>query len=160
MISAQETALCQRRLAKELADIRTNPITNIRVACDPNDNLSWYCLIHNLSEDGYVGGEYIFHIMLSARYPFEPPDFLFITPNGRFEVNKKLCFTNSSHHKETWSPIWTIRTIILGFLSFFLETKSTGIGHLSSTLEEKRLFAERSVAYNRDRHANILAMLD
>ena len=58
-----------------------------------------------------------------------------------FDINKKLCFSNSSYHKESWSPMWTIKTIILGFLSFFLEKSSSGIGHLTTSIEEKNKYA-------------------
>jgi ubiquitin-protein ligase len=160
MISSQETALCQRRVVKELAEIINNPITNVRVACDRNDNLNWHCLIYGLTEVGFVNGEYLFNIKLSARYPFEPPDFTFLTPNGRFEVNKKLCFSNSGYHKEEWSPIWTIKTIILGFLSFFLEKTSSGIGHLTTTPEMKTDFANKSIAYNRQNFPVVMALFN
>lgn len=155
MITPQETLLCQRRLIKEFNDISANPITNVKVACEESDRLNWYCMIHGLTEEGFVGGEYIFNIRLSPRYPFEPPDFFFLTPNGRFELNRKLCFSNSSYHKEAWSPIWTIKTIILGFLSFFLEKTSVGLGHLTTTVQAKTEFAQNSAAYNRDKLANI-----
>ena len=85
---------------------------------------------------------------MSPNYPFDPPEFYFLTPNGRFDINKKLCFSNSSYHKEEWSPMWTIKTIILGFLSFFLERKSSGIGHLTTDLSEKLKYADRSIEFN------------
>ncbi len=160
MITSTETAFCQRRIAKELADIKANPITNVRVACDKADNLNWYCLIYDLREEGLVGGEYIFNIKLSQRYPFEPPDFFFLTPNGRFELNKKLCFSNSSYHKEAWSPIWTIRTIIMGFLSFFLEKNSTGLGHISSTTQVKSELAAASAAFNAQRLGSVMELFN
>ena len=86
---------------------------------------------------------------MSPNYPFDPPEFYFLTPNGRFDIDKKLCFSNSSYHKESWSPLWTIKTIILGFLSFFLEKKSSGVGHLVLSIDEKIIFAEKSQEYNK-----------
>ena len=100
-------------------------------------------------EEEYKNGQYIFNIKMSPNYPFDPPEFYFLTPNGRFDINKKLCFSNSSYHKESWSPLWTIKTIILGFLSFFLEKKSSGIGHLIASIDEKKIFAEKSQEYNK-----------
>lgn len=29
-------------------------------------------------------------ILLPTEYPFRPPDVLFLTPNGRYEVNTKV----------------------------------------------------------------------
>lgn len=105
-VNAQEAAICKKRLKKEYTGIIANPLPNIQVSLDgdiENDpagtvHLNWYCMLQNLGDD-YAGGEYIFHIQLSGRYPFEPPDFYFLTPNGRFKCKTKLCFSNSSHHK-------------------------------------------------------------
>lgn len=151
--------ICQRRIIKELEDIARDPIPHVRVACDKSkDNLDWYCLITSLCEEHLIGGEYILHIKLSPRYPFEPPDFFFLTPNGRFKTQTKLCFSNSSHHKETWSPIWNLRTIIMGFLSIFLDKESKGIGHLENSREVIKDFASKSKKYNETHLKKILAM--
>lgn len=55
--------------------------------------------------------------MLPSDFPMSPPDIYFYTvqithvcyfqENGRFEVNKKICLTITSYHKEEWSPSWT-----------------------------------------------------
>ncbi len=143
------TPVCQRRLAKEFDELIETPLPNIKIAHSPDNILDWYCMIYGLDEPGFRGGEYIFNIRMAPNYPFDPPEFYFLTPNGRFDVNKKLCFSNSSYHKESWSPMWTIKTIILGFLSFFLEKSSSGIGHLTTSVEEKNRFALTSPDYNK-----------
>lgn len=159
IITAQEQAICQRRVVKEYGDMCANPLPNVKIGCDESDKLNWYLLIHSLTDDCYAGGEYIVNIRLSPRYPFEAPDFYMLTPNGRFDVMKKLCFSNSSYHQlDGWSPMWTMRTIILGFLSFFLEKTSTGIGHITTSDEAKKEFAQASVAYNHSRNAPIMRL--
>lgn len=157
--SAKEVMICSRRVRKEHEELMRNPLPNVYVALSPDDHLSWYCLIHDLGEPQYAGGEYIFQIRLSPRYPFEPPDYYMLTPNGRFDVTKKLCFSNSSMHAESWSPLWTIRTMIMGFLSFFLETTSTGYGHLNTTPEVKLAFAEQAKQFNLDNHLPLIQMI-
>lgn len=160
MITPAEQAICHRRVAKEYSDLMGNPLPNIKIACDQKDPLNWYCLIHSLTEEVYTGGEYIVNIKLSPRYPFEAPDFYMLTPNGRFDVLKKLCFSNSSYHqKDGWSPMWTMRTIILGFLSFFLENTSSGIGHIDTTDDIKRSLASASVAHNNNRCGQVMHLL-
>ena len=136
-----------KKLMKDYEDIHKNPIENVKVACKDNDLYQCYCLFHGL-KDEYEGGEYVLHIKLSPNHPMEPPDFFFLTPNGRFEINKKLCFSNSGYHSETWSPMWNLRTIILGFLSFFLEKQSSGIGHIAIPDSEKKKMANNSKEYN------------
>jgi ubiquitin-protein ligase len=158
-VTPAEAQLCRRRVLKEYESLMENGLPHVYIAKDENNHLDWYCLIHDL-DGSYAGGEYMFMIQLSPRYPLSPPDFYFLTPNGRFEINKKLCFSNSSHHGETWSPIWTIRTIVLGFLSFFLEEGgSKGIGHLITTKEVKTEFARVSKQFNETNLAPKLAMI-
>jgi ubiquitin-conjugating enzyme E2 J2 len=152
--------VCQKRINKEYTDLIENPLPNIKICHDINDILNWYCLIYDLTDEEYLGGQYIFNIKLSLKYPFEPPDFFFLTPNGRFDINKKLCFSNSSYHKESWSPMWTIKTIILGFLSFFLEKSSSGIGHIKTTSELKTVLASESIKYNKDNLTKILDLFN
>ena len=136
-----------KKLMKDYEDIVKNPLENVKVTCKNNDLYNCYCLFHDLKEE-YDGGEYILHIKLAANHPMDPPDFFFLTPNGRFEINKKLCFSNSGYHSETWSPMWNLRTIILGFLSFFLEKETKGIGHITIPNSEKKKLAEKSKIYN------------
>lgn len=147
------------KLLKDYNDIKLNPLENVNVWLNENNLLECYCLIHNLTDDEYLNGEYIFKIILSKNHPFNPPDFYFLTPNGRFEINKKLCFSNSSYHLESWSPMWNLKTIILGFLSFFLEQKSNGIGHINSDNLIKKKFAIESKCYNETNYNNILVNL-
>jgi ubiquitin-protein ligase len=143
-----------KKIMKDYQDIITEPITNVKVTCNESNLYNLYCIIYGL-DDEYSGGEYIFNIKLSANHPMEPPDFYFLTPNGRFEINKKLCFSNSSYHLESWSPMWNLRTIILGFLSFFLEKESKGVGHISSTKDIKISYAIKSKEYNLSKLAEI-----
>jgi ubiquitin-protein ligase len=143
------STICIKRITKEFNELKDNPLDNIKITHNPDNILDWYCLIYGLNEEEYKDGEYIFNIKMSNNYPFDPPDFYFLTPNGRFDINKKLCFSNSSYHKESWSPLWTIKTIILGFLSFFLEKNSSGgIGHINTSSKDKQFLASLSKEYN------------
>lgn len=135
-----------QKLTKDLVNIKNDPLDHIKIGIQEDNIMNIYCLIYGLSDD-YNGGEYIFNIKLAKNHPFDPPDFYFLTPNGRFEINKKLCFSNSSYHKSEWSPIWNLKTIILGFLSFFLENDSKGIGHIQSN-NNKPQYALASKEYN------------
>lgn len=155
----QERMICQRRVRKEQQELMASPPPNVRIGVDPDNNLKWYFLIHDLHEERFEGGEYIMQIILSPRYPLTPPDFYMLTPNGRFEVGKKLCFSNSSIHGESWSPMWNIRTMLLGFVSFLLDPSTKGIGHLNTPEAEVKALAEQSKAFNQENLAEILQMI-
>ena len=65
-----------------------------------------------------------------------PPNIIFKTLNGRFELNKKICLTFTSFHKETWDSTWNIRTMILGVISI-MHTDMPMIGGLVTSAETK-----------------------
>ena len=71
-------------------------------------------------------------------YPFSPPSIIMHTPNGRFVQGMRICTTMSDYHPETWSPMWSISTILVGFISFMnSEENSTG------TIRENRASREK-----------------
>jgi hypothetical protein len=42
------------------------------------------------------------------------------TPNGRFEVNKKICLTTSGFHQDQWvAAAWNLTTLLQGFASIW-----------------------------------------
>lgn len=50
---------------------------------------------------------YVGQILFPTNFPFKPPDIIFITPNGRFQLNKKICLSFTGYHPESWSN-WSI----------------------------------------------------
>ena len=80
--------------------------------------------------------EGIYHgrIILPAEYPFKPPSFTLLTPNGRFELNTKICLSISSHHPEHWQPSWSIRTALTALIAFMPSPGQGAIGSLVSLL--------------------------
>jgi ubiquitin-protein ligase len=67
LVTSHETMMCNRRVIKEYQDLKENPIPNIKVSFKDNDNLNWYCCIEGLTDEEFVGCQYIFHIKLSQR---------------------------------------------------------------------------------------------
>lgn len=137
-----------KRLTKFIVDCKHNPSEYYTTCQSPDDITIWYVKIHNLADD-YLDGEYYLKIHFTQEYPFKPPDYTMLTPSERFKINTKLCFSNSGYHSESWSPLWGINQIIIGFISFFYETQSSGIGHISnSSSVNRKLCAKNSIKYN------------
>jgi ubiquitin-conjugating enzyme E2 J1 len=68
-----------------------------------------------------------------------------LQPNGRFEINKKICLSMSAYHPELWQPSWSIRTALLAIIGF-MPTDGTGaIGALDYPEQEKRRLANLSI---------------
>ena len=91
------------------------------VASPDNDNLYiWYYCLFGLKDCPYEGGYYLGCIMIPKEYPLKPPKIEMITPNGRFQVNTRICLSMSDFHPETWNPLWNIQTIIIGLISYMV----------------------------------------
>jgi ubiquitin-conjugating enzyme E2 J1 len=74
----------------------------------------------------------------------KPPNIVVLTPNGRFQVGKKICLSISAHHPEHWQPAWGIRLILEALISFFPTEGKGAIGSLDWTPEERKQLAKKS----------------
>ncbi|ARF09163.1 ubiquitin-conjugating enzyme E2 [Catovirus CTV1] len=150
------SALTIKRLAGELRMIKKKPIDDIDAYPDPDNMFIWYFLVRGPKKSPYEGGCYIGKIMLSSGYPETPVDFMMLTPNGRFSIEKKICLTNSGYHADQWNPMWNMSVILMAFLSIMLADDTTGISHIKETDEERRIKAANSLNYNISHHRKIL----
>jgi ubiquitin-conjugating enzyme E2 J2 len=79
-------------------------------------------------------------IAFPKEYPNKPPGIEMITPNGRFELNKKICMSMSDYHPESWSPAWGVQSIIMGLISFMISSERT-TGCVITSDNEKKILA-------------------
>ncbi|PHZ08864.1 UBC-like protein [Rhizopus microsporus ATCC 52813] len=108
------------------------------------DNLfEWHFTIRGPDGTDFEGGRYHGRILLPSEYPFKPPEIMFLTPNGRFELYKKICLSITGFHPEFWQPAWGIRTILLAVIAFFPTEAKGAIGGLDYTQAERRQLARR-----------------
>ncbi|KAF7983658.1 hypothetical protein HWV62_19543 [Athelia sp. TMB] len=70
-----------------------------------------------------------------------------LTPSGRFQPDRRICFSMSDFHPGSWNPAWSVATILTGLLSFMLSDEMT-TGSVTSSDGHKRAFAQRSHAWN------------
>ncbi|GMK59537.1 hypothetical protein CspeluHIS016_0801430 [Cutaneotrichosporon spelunceum] len=98
-------------------------------------------------EAQYEGGLYHLRILLPASYPMSAPDIVLLTPNGRFELGKKICIDGlTSFHAGSWQPAWGVRTAITGLRAFWTQEGEalSAIGALDVPKEERRRLAKLS----------------
>ena len=139
---------------------------NIATAYPFEDGMNiWYALFMGPYDSVYKGGQYICKIILSANYPFTPPDFIFLTPSGRFEINKKICLTITGFHSDMWQSTITIKTMLIQIFSVFYQDVDHGIAHLippspGTTKSERTKYAENSIAYNMANYKEIYQNFD
>ncbi|KAK3606740.1 hypothetical protein CHS0354_036539 [Potamilus streckersoni] len=132
-----------KRLMKEAQELR-NP-TEQYYAQPLEENLfEWHFTIRGPSDSEFETGIYHGRIVLPPDYPMKPPSIIIMTPNGRFETNKKICLSISGHHPESWQPSWSIRTALLAIIGFMPTHGAGAIGSLDYTPEERKVLAKRS----------------
>jgi len=134
---------------REAAELRE---ANAQYHAQPlEDNLfEWHFTVQGPSDSDFSEGRYHGRILLPPEYPMKPPSIILITPNGRFELGKKICLSMSAHHPETWQPSWSIRTVLLALIGF-MPTKGGGaIGALDYTPQERKVLALRSQEWTCD----------
>lgn len=118
------------------------------VAAPLDDNIfEWHFTIQGGDDTPYAGGLYHGRILLPPQYPHKPPDVVFLTPNGRFEVNKKICLSITGYHPETWHAAWDIRHALTALIAFMPTPPNGAIGALNYSDREKRILAKRSRSY-------------
>ncbi|KAI4802450.1 hypothetical protein KUCAC02_020286, partial [Chaenocephalus aceratus] len=135
--------LTVKRLMKEAAELR-DPTEHYHAQPLEDNLFEWHFSVRGPPDSDFDGGVYHGRIVLPPEYPMKPPSIILLTPNGRFEVGKKICLSISGHHPETWQPSWSIRTALIAIIGF-MPTKGEGaIGSLDYTPEERRALAKKS----------------
>eukprot|EP00388_Colpodella_angusta_P024553 GDKJ01064482.1.p1 GENE.GDKJ01064482.1~~GDKJ01064482.1.p1 ORF type:complete len:218 (-),score=43.71 GDKJ01064482.1:48-701(-) len=133
-----------QRLTKEWIGIQRQMHDLFVVRPEPTNMLKWHFLIFDLNEN-FSGGVYHGTLTFTKDYPYTPPEVRMETPNGRFDLNTKLCLSMSSFHAESWNPSWRIDTLILGIISYFCEpSQPTATGSFKSPPEKLRQLAFES----------------
>ncbi|XP_026289803.1 ubiquitin-conjugating enzyme E2 J1 [Frankliniella occidentalis] len=135
-----------KRLMREAKELQE--ATEDYCAHPLEENLfEWHFTIRGPPDSDFSGGVYHGRILLPAEYPMKPPNIILLTPNGRFEVNKKICLSISGHHPETWQPSWSIRTALLALIAFMPTPGIGTIGSLDFTPEERKQLALKSQSF-------------
>ncbi|CAH8864065.1 unnamed protein product [Trichobilharzia szidati] len=135
-----------KRLMKEAQEL-SEP-TELYFAKPLEDNLfEWHFTIRGPEESDFHGGIYHGRILLPSEYPMKPPNIVLLTPNGRFEINRKICLSISGYHPESWRPSWSIRTALLAIIGFMPTHGVGAIGSLNQTKEERQMLARMSQSY-------------
>lgn len=145
----------KKRFNNEKKLLDNSPLGYITAYPKDDNPLIWYILVVGQKGSHYEGGHFIGEIHHSPKYPAEPPDYIMRTPNGRYEIDKKICLSNSGYHKGEWSSTWNIHTILIAFYSIWLDDKEHGISHITRSKEERLKFANESIDFNMKKYKDI-----
>ena len=124
-------------------EFKANPIKD--------DMFCWHFTIRGPPDTEFEGGLYHGIIKLPMSYPNSPPNIMFLTPNGRFDINMNVCLSMTKYHKEEWQAAWTIRSMLEAIIAFFpIKEDHDAIGALESSIESRKYYAKQSIKYKCD----------
>jgi len=135
-----------KRIMQEARELSNDPSTDYSAAPLEDDIFEWHCTLRGPLGTEFEGGLYHFRIILPAEYPFRPPSIMMLTPNGRFELNTKICISFTNYHEELWQPAWGVRTAIIGLQGFFplKGQAAVGVGSIEYPASERKRLATLS----------------
>ncbi|KDO31760.1 hypothetical protein SPRG_03680 [Saprolegnia parasitica CBS 223.65] len=137
-----------KRIRADVREMMTDPSDQYFAAPLENNMFDWHFTIRGPRDTAFEGGIFHGRILLPSEYPFKPPNIILLTPNGRFEVKKKICLSISAYHPEHWQPAWGVRLILEALISF-MPTKGEGaIGALDFNADERKKLAAESVHWS------------
>jgi len=133
-----------KRILQEVKEMQSNPSDDFMSLPLEENIFEWQFAIRGPSDTEFEGGIYHGRIQLPAEYPFKPPSFMLLTPNGRFETQTKICLSISNHHPEHWQPSWSVRTALVALIAFMPTNPNGALGSLDYKKEERRVLAVKS----------------
>ncbi|XVE65520.1 hypothetical protein DITRI_Ditri08aG0006300 [Diplodiscus trichospermus] len=133
-----------KRILQEVKEMQSNPSDDFMSLPLEENIFEWQFAIRGPRDSEFEGGIYHGRIQLPAEYPFKPPSFMLLTPNGRFETQTKICLSISNHHPEHWQPSWSVRTALVALIAFMPTSPNGALGSLDYKKEERRALAIKS----------------
>jgi ubiquitin-protein ligase len=134
---------------------------------DDADVRIWHFLVVNLP-GVYAGGEYLFRLTAPDDFPFKPPQFEFVTPNGVYEPGGRICISIGEFHADSSSEHgshgWRSALGMIGFAREVVngminpEYLGAGIRVISAPTKANRVaLAQSSRSANETESAGLMA---
>ncbi|KAG8749548.1 hypothetical protein FRC12_013368, partial [Ceratobasidium sp. 428] len=145
-ITDPDNPIAVKRILQEAKELQNDPSHEYSAGPLENDIFEWHATLRGAPDTEFEGGLYHCRVLLPAEYPFRPPSIMLLTPNGRFELNKKICISFTNYHEELWQPAWGVRTAIIGLQGFFPHKgeAAVGVGALEYPISERKRLATLS----------------
>lgn len=162
------TKSCASRIKNDIQKMSERPLKFVHAFPDSSNILKWWFLIKGDSDpkSPYKGGYYLGNLLLSPNYPFSAPDYIMLTPSGRFKPGAKICTTISAFHEDTWSAALNVEGVLKSFMSVMTGDHEDGVGHqnisrywegnASKAFNERKRLAKESLAYNYRQYPSIM----
>lgn len=102
--------------------LHKRPIKGVNVLPVGDDLHTLESIIHGPDESVYKGGMFKVQVLLTERYPYEPPEVRFLTPIYHLNVCPKtgqVCLPFLT--KDSWKPTYTIEHILQALYSLLIK---------------------------------------
>mmetsp|Transcript_50 Transcript_50/g.120 ORF Transcript_50/g.120 Transcript_50/m.120 type:complete len:148 (-) Transcript_50:15-458(-) len=111
-----------RRLMKELASLRSHPISNMEI----HESDSWGRLlvtIRGAEQTLYAGESFRLQFVFSSDYPMDPPEVIFLDPpiHPHIYSNGHICLNILG---SGWTPALSVESVCLSLLSMLSSCQS------------------------------------
>ena len=140
-----ETVARKKKSKSEANGVDPKRYNYVRMGPMGKNLLHWHFSVQGAPNSVYEKGVYHGRIILPRDYPLSPPHVQMLTPSGRFIPGHDICLSASSYHPESWTPKWTILSLI-DALRLHMLTSANEIGgqHASDEQRRKRALESRS----------------
>lgn len=115
----------------------------VRIGPYGSNLLRWHFSVMGTPNSEYDGGIYHGRVLLPKDYPGSPPRVQLLTPSGRFIPGHDICLSASNYHPESWTPKWTVLSLI-DALRLHMLTQANEIGGMTASPSERRKLASAS----------------
>ena len=112
--------MAQKRISKELQDLRNDPLANCSAGPTDDNLFDWQATIMGPEKSPYHGGIYFLNIQFPSNYPFKPPRIYFTTKIYHPNINSSgsICLDILANN---WSPALTISKTLLSICSLLTD---------------------------------------
>jgi ubiquitin-protein ligase len=126
------------RLTKEYRQLIKNPVDGIIARPAKSNLLNWYFVIDGPDHQCVKDGKYFGRLVFPIDYPFSPPSVFMDTPSHLFSMNEHVCMTNTAYHSESWTPQWSIGSLLTSLRMFFIARFNERVLMMNSRSEQQR----------------------
>jgi len=153
-----------KRIFAQYEKATKEPDEYIKYAINEDNPSEWYIMIHNIAGDNdeYVEGEFLFRMTLNDNFPYDPPSFIALTPNGLYTIGVVCCISIGEFHKKDYRTVLGVSGFAKELANGLMNWRHIGSGlNLMKTTEmEKRKYAKQSKEYNEKNNKKILNMIN
>jgi ubiquitin-conjugating enzyme E2 J2 len=145
--------------AQYKAAIKT-PTEYISYIMSEDDPSTWYLLLRGISghDDAFLGGEYLVRMLAPADFPGSPPQFFFMTENGLYDVECKICISIGEYHKDQYRAVLGMSgfadNLVSGMVGW--NEMGNGINILKTNADKKKQLALKSTKTNIEKHGELV----